>query len=68
MDVNQHQIELEEAVLKPMALPDDPEHPWMAYFSPNTPSILAISEIRRRMADLGDDEELVDDQVNFKIF
>jgi hypothetical protein len=46
-----------------MALPDDPEHPWMAYFSPNTPSILAITEIRKRMAELGEDEELVDDQV-----
>jgi hypothetical protein len=53
---------LEEAVLKPMALADDPEHPWMAYFSPNTRSILAIAEIRRRMAELGEDEELIDDQ------
>lgn len=48
-----------------MALPDDPEHPWMAYFTPNTRSILAIAEIRKRMSELGEDEELVDDQVYY---
>ena len=58
-----HNIQLEESLLKPMQLPDDPTKAWVSFFAPNQNSVYKIAEKRQKMAELGEDEELVDDQV-----
>ena len=62
-----HDVQLEEAILKPMQLPNDPESLWFAYFAPTHDSVDKL--IKRREIMMDDDYE--DEEVScfhFKLF
>jgi hypothetical protein len=63
-----HLLKLQESIMKPMQLPDDPTSSWFAYFAPSENAMNQIVEKRKRLAELSEDEELVDEQVVYFFF
>ena len=55
-----HDIQTQEAILRPMQAPDDPSSLWFSYYAPSENAVYKMFQNRQKL--LNEEEEMVDSE------